>query len=74
MQDILDPRFAAQKLAACTLAALRMQVLQPTADSRVADEQLMATWNGARSVIEANMEAAFSRRDNLMRLEQGPFE
>ena len=49
MQDIIDPGFAAQKLAACTLAALRLQVLQliPN-DSRAADEQIMTTWNGER--------------------------
>ena len=74
MQDILDPGFAAQKLAACTLAALRMQVLLQLnpKDSREADERIMATWNGVRSVIEANMAAAFARRDNLMRFKLGP--
>lgn len=76
MQDILDPGFAAKKLAACTLAALRIQAsgafqLGPD-DNRIADEQIVDTWNRVQSVIEANMATAFARRDKLMRGKQAP--
>ena len=74
MQDILDPGFAAKKLTACTLAALRIQAsgaFQPGPDdNRISDEQIVVTWNNVRSVIEANMAAAFERRDELMRGKQ----
>ena len=74
MQDILDPGFAAKKLAACTLAALRIQAaFQPGPDdNRISDEQIVVTWNSVQSVIEANMAAAFERRDKLMRGKQAP--
>lgn len=50
MQDILDPGFAAQKLAACTLAALRIQATEAPQltltpeHERLTDEQIVATW------------------------------
>ena len=76
MQDILDPGFAAKKLAACTLAALRIQAsgaFQPGPDdNRISDEQIAVTWNSVQSVMEANMAAAFERRDKLMRGKQAP--
>ena len=59
--DILDTSFAAQKLAACTLAALRLQQ-----KNRAMDEQLVSAWNEMQGVIEANMAKAFSRRDKLL--------
>ena len=70
MRDILDPRFAAQKLAASTLEALRMQALidfqlTPEGNSQV-DKQIVDRWNRVQTVIETNMAEAFRRRDKMM--------
>ena len=70
MRDILDPRFAAQKLAASTLEALRIQALidfqlTPEGNSQV-DKQIVDRWNRVQTVIETNMAEAFRRRDKMM--------
>lgn len=58
VRESLEASFAAEKIAACTLAALRMH-----AKDGAEDAQIVALWEQTRWVIQSNAERVIARRD-----------